>query len=157
MSIERCAVDVNAARPHRSDRLRLHQVVLAVVFRKLVRPRHGLHLPLALLVSDFVSQRLMRRYKRHWSEHPLVGQFHVDGDVNLVSAAVLFVRPENFVELPLEVTLVRVGGQIPTRAHSSGCARIEAQDADCLGAQLVLPCELSQRPYELFPCLLRCE
>ena len=107
MSIERCAVDVNAARPHRSDRLRLHQGVLAVVFRKLVRPRHGLHLPLALLVSDFVSQGLMRRYKRHWSEHPLVGQFHVDGDVNLVSAAVLFVRPENFVELPLEVTLVR--------------------------------------------------
>ena len=81
----------------------------------------------------------------------------MDGDVNLAAAIILFVRPENFVELPLEVTSVRVGGQIPTRAHSSGCARMEAQSADCFGAPLVLPFELQQSPYELFPCLLRCE
>ena len=82
-----------------------------------MRPRHGLQpFPLALILSDPVSQRFMRRYKRHWSEHPLIGQLHVDGDANLEAAVVLFVRPENFVELPLEVTFVRVGGKIPTRA-----------------------------------------
>ena len=47
--------------------------------------------------------------------------------------------------------------EIQRRAHSSGCARIEAQNAECLGAQLVLPFELQQNPYELFPCHLRCE
>ena len=70
------------------ERLPLHKEVLAEV----VRPRYGLqHLPLALIVSDFVSQTSMRVYTRHWSEHPLIGQFYLDGDVNLVAAVVLFV------------------------------------------------------------------
>ena len=89
------------------ERLPMHKEVLAEV----VRPCYGLqHLPLALIVSDFVSQTFMRLYTRHWSEHPLIGQFHLDGDVNLAAAIVLFVHPEHFVELPPEVTFVRVGG-----------------------------------------------
>ena len=79
------------------------------------------------------------------------------GEVNLAAAVVLFVRPRNFVKLPLKVTFVKVGGQLPTRAHSSGCARTEAQNEDCFGAHLGLPFALQQSQYELFSCLLECE
>ena len=115
------------------------------------------HLPLALIVSDFVSQTFMRLYTRHWSEHPLIGQFHLDGDVNLAAAIVLFVHPEHFVELPPEVTLCQGGRLAPDM-----CPQLQrfwhrsTKRIVCWRLIIVLPCELQQSPHELFPCLFRC-